>query len=397
MDYLVPDWANAALVLIDVQNDFVSGPAAVPGTAERLPAMARAARTFRESARPIVHVVRSYRPGESDVDLLRRAGIERGDAVVEPGTPGALIAVELGAPAVDLDWASLRFGAVQQIGPAEYVLYKPRWSAFHRTALDEFLSDHDVTTVVVAGCNLPNCPRATLFDASERDYRTVLVTDATSQTTPERVADLAAIGVQTRTAQEVADAVRADETLGLAESLWVSVAGDLDDGMLDAAGGCDGWTVRDLVNHVIGGAERYALLLDGADAAATAATRGRDYLAREGAGDGGVDVFWDCEHRFREAAERADPNALVDHVAGRRPGAALTVMRVMELTLHSRDLAVALGTPWSPPTALVDAVLAEAADVIDELRAAGYFGPALDPVSDDPGDRLLAFAGRRGR
>lgn len=49
--------------------------------------------------------------------------------------------------------------------------------------------------MVVAGCNLPNCPRATLFDASERDYRAVVVEDATSQVTPERLHDLRLIGV----------------------------------------------------------------------------------------------------------------------------------------------------------------------------------------------------------
>jgi nicotinamidase-related amidase len=56
--------------------------------------------------------------------------------------------------------------------------------------LDQHLRDRDVTTVVVAGCNLPNCPRATLFDASQRDYRTALVQDATSQVTDERLQDL---------------------------------------------------------------------------------------------------------------------------------------------------------------------------------------------------------------
>lgn len=54
-----------------------------------------------------------------------------------------------------------------------------------------------MTTVVVAGCNLPNCPRATLFDASERDFRTVLVADAVSQASDERMADLRGIGVHT--------------------------------------------------------------------------------------------------------------------------------------------------------------------------------------------------------
>ncbi|MFL0160305.1 cysteine hydrolase family protein [Mycobacteroides chelonae] len=74
-------------------------------------------------------------------------------------------------------------------------MFKPRWSAFYRTELEQHLRDRGVSTVVVAGCNLPNCPRATLFDASERDYRAVLVEDATSQVTPERLHDLTLIGV----------------------------------------------------------------------------------------------------------------------------------------------------------------------------------------------------------
>jgi nicotinamidase-related amidase len=57
---------------------------------------------------------------------------------------------------------------------------------------------------VVAGCNLPNCPRATLFEASERDFRTVIVSDAVSQASPERLADLAGIGVSVLPAATVA-------------------------------------------------------------------------------------------------------------------------------------------------------------------------------------------------
>jgi len=37
-----------------------------------------------------------------------------------------------------------------------------------------------LNTVVVCGCNFPNCPRTTIYEASERDYRIVLATDATS-------------------------------------------------------------------------------------------------------------------------------------------------------------------------------------------------------------------------
>lgn len=57
--------------------------------------------------------------------------------------------------------------------------------------------------MVVQGCNLPNCPRATLFDASSLDYRTVLVSDATSQVTDDRLHDLTLIGTHIMTADEV--------------------------------------------------------------------------------------------------------------------------------------------------------------------------------------------------
>jgi nicotinamidase-related amidase len=204
-DYLSPEWSSAALVMIDVQQDFVDGPSAIPGTAERIGAMADLARAFRGALRPVIHVVRSYRAGESDVDSVRREAIESGAAAAQPGTPGARIPSVL--VDADPDWELLRSGEPQQVGTDEFLLYKPRWSAFHRTPLAALLREMGITTVVVAGCNLPNCPRATLFDATERDYRAVLVVDATSQTTPERLADLELIGVRLHTVDDVAAAL----------------------------------------------------------------------------------------------------------------------------------------------------------------------------------------------
>lgn len=98
-------------------------------------------------------------------------------------------------------------GGLQQLSPAEAIVFKPRWSAFYRTGVERWLHDNRCDTVVVAGCNLPNCPRATLFDASERDFRGVLVTDAVSQTSTERVADLAAIGVHPLSTADVVAAL----------------------------------------------------------------------------------------------------------------------------------------------------------------------------------------------
>ena len=104
---------------------------------------------------------------------------------------------------IDLDCEALLAGQAQNVGANEVIMFKPRWSAFYRTGLDRHLRDHGVTTVVIAGCNLPNCPRATLFDASERDYRSVLVADATSQITPSRLQDLQLIGVHLATTSDI--------------------------------------------------------------------------------------------------------------------------------------------------------------------------------------------------
>lgn len=196
-DYLSPELASSALVLIDVQNDFLDGGASpVPGTSAVLPALERLVDAYRRAGLLIVHVIRLYEPGGSDVDAVRRARIEEGENIVAPGTAGADIPSALLPRGSHLDPDLLLAGGAQEVGDREIVLYKPRWSAFHRTRLEEILREAGASTVVVAGCNLPNCPRATLFDATERDLRAVLVGDAVSRTTPERLADLEAIGVR---------------------------------------------------------------------------------------------------------------------------------------------------------------------------------------------------------
>lgn len=193
--FVAPEWDSSALVVIDVQTEFVSGAMTVPGTADRIPALGRLVSAFRAAGRPIVHVVRLYVPGGTDTDLPRRAEILAGREVAAPGTDGSQIPAELLPGGEQLDSGLLLAGGFQQVGPSEHILFKPRWSAFYRTELERHLRERGVSTVVVAGCNLPNCPRATLFDASERDYRAVVVEDATSQVTPERLHDLTLIGV----------------------------------------------------------------------------------------------------------------------------------------------------------------------------------------------------------
>jgi nicotinamidase-related amidase len=151
-----------------------------------------------------VHIVRLYR-GE-DVDRVRRTLIAGGADFVRPGSPGRLLAPGI-APEAELDDERLLSGAPQELGPAEYALFKPRWGAFYRTGLDDLLAGHGVDTLVFAGCNLPNCPRASIIEAHERDFRVVLATDAVSRAGDEGLAEIAGLGTVLLATADITEAV----------------------------------------------------------------------------------------------------------------------------------------------------------------------------------------------
>lgn len=199
-----PQWEASALVVVAMQRDFLddSSPLLVQGTADIVPRLARLIGAFRTAARPVAHAIRLF-TGD-DVELSRRRMRDEQPSLLAPGGAGSAVAGELlPSDSTVVDASALLRGELQRVGPHEAVLFAPRWSAFYRTALDEHLRAMGVSTVVVAGCNLPVCPRATLFGAGARDYRTVLVPDVTSQVTHERLADVRLIGTQVHASTDV--------------------------------------------------------------------------------------------------------------------------------------------------------------------------------------------------
>src|SRR5438093_8759581 len=205
--YIAPDFASSALVTIDTQRDTLDGqPFEVAGTSDGRPHMQRLVEAFRAAARPVVHVVRLYQPDGRNVDPCRRRAVEEGAPLVLAGSPGAELAPGLlpaGAPR--LDTPLLLAGGIQHVGPGEVVIYKPRWGAFFQTPLEAHLRALGVSTLVFSGCNFPNCPRASVYEASERDFRLVLVEDAISGLYERGKDELRTIGVVLmRTAEVVA-------------------------------------------------------------------------------------------------------------------------------------------------------------------------------------------------
>ena len=125
--------------------------------------------------------MRLYRADGSNVELCRRPAIENGKRLVIPGSNGAELMDELKPSSeIRLNSSLLLSGQFQQIGHMEWIMYKPRWGAFYNTLLEKHLRILGVNTIVVCGCNFPNCPRTTIYEASERDFRIILAKDATS-------------------------------------------------------------------------------------------------------------------------------------------------------------------------------------------------------------------------
>jgi nicotinamidase-related amidase len=205
-----PQFETSALVVIDTQRDVLdNGALTIAGTSAALPAMRRLLDAFRAAQRPIVHIVRIYEQDGSNADLCRRELLRDGAPILIRDSSGSQIALELLPEAsAELDAEVLLAGGVQHLGPDEVAIFKPRWGAFYRTPLEDQLREHGVSTIVFAGCNFPNCPRTSIYEASERDFRVVLARDAISGLYERGEQELAGIGVHLMDTSEVEASLR---------------------------------------------------------------------------------------------------------------------------------------------------------------------------------------------
>ncbi|MBV8162582.1 MAG: TIGR03086 family protein [Acidimicrobiia bacterium] len=156
---------------------------------------------------------------------------------------------------------------------------------------------------------------------------------------------------------------------------------------------CDAWDVRALVNHVLGGNVRYALLLHGAGTAEVDATRSLDHI--------GADALGSFDESAAEVMAAFDePGALertVHHPAGARSGLDLLWLRVAEWTVHAWDLARAIGGDEALDAGVVGALLARLDERGTGLETGGYFREAPPSIDQGaaPQTRLLLRVGRR--
>lgn len=206
INYIKPNKEKIALLIIDTQNDFTlfNAPAQIPGTLEIIPKLEKIVQEFRKKSKVIIHIVRIYLPDGSNVDLCRKNEIIQGKKIVIAGSNGAEIVDELKPQKnIKLDTEELISGQFQEISKHEWIMYKPRWGAFYNTHLDAFFKSKGIDTLVICGCNYPNCPRTSIYEASERDYKLILINDAISGIYTKDLQEMVNIGVNLMTTSDL--------------------------------------------------------------------------------------------------------------------------------------------------------------------------------------------------
>jgi nicotinamidase-related amidase len=154
------DPARTALIVVDMQNDFVKegGSLVVPDAGATIPAIRRLLELARGSGMKVVFTQDTHTEGDPEWEIW-------GEHCRE-GTWGWRIVDEL-APRED-----------------ELVIRKVRYDAFYGTHLDHFLRVWGVDTLVICGTVASICVHYTAASAALRWYNVVIPKDATSALHP---------------------------------------------------------------------------------------------------------------------------------------------------------------------------------------------------------------------
>jgi len=156
---------RTAMIVVDMQNDFVAQGAAMETPAARamVPRLSESLCICRDAGIRVIYTAHVHRRDGCDMGVFddMHPPIAQRDALVD-GTPGVEIYPEL-APAA-----------------GEHVIKKHRYSGFFGTDLDIILREWGVDTVIISGTTTENCCHATARDAMFRNYRVVFLSDATA-------------------------------------------------------------------------------------------------------------------------------------------------------------------------------------------------------------------------
>ena len=177
-DYEIPELSQIALVIIDMQRDFLEaggfGEALgndVSQLQSIIPNVQSLLKTFRALQLSIFQTVEGHNPDLSDCHPSKQ---KRGNSDLKIGDRGPMGRILI------LGEAGNSIIPELQPLPEEIIISKPGKGAFYNTPLESHLQDQRITHLLITGVTTEVCVQTTMREANDRGYECLLVEDATA-------------------------------------------------------------------------------------------------------------------------------------------------------------------------------------------------------------------------
>ena len=177
------DWSVTALLIIDMQRDFMEPGGFGETLGNDVSQLARAVKPIaamleaaRETGMLVVHTREGHLPDLSDAP---RAKLERGAPSLRIGDPGPMGRILIrGEAGHDI---------IPELYPldSEIVIDKPGKGAFNATDLGDVLQQYGIENLLVCGVTTEVCVNTTVREANDRGYRCVVLSDGCASYFPE--------------------------------------------------------------------------------------------------------------------------------------------------------------------------------------------------------------------
>src|SRR3954469_20015763 len=177
------DWAATALLIIDMQRDFMEPGGFGETLGNDVSQLARAVKPIaavlsaaRETGMLVVHTREGHLP---DLSHAPPAKVERGKPSLRIGDPGPMGRILIrGETGHDI---------IPELYPldSEIVIDKPGKGAFYATEFSDVLQNYGIENLLVCGVTTEVCVNTTVREANDRGYRCVVIADGCASYFPE--------------------------------------------------------------------------------------------------------------------------------------------------------------------------------------------------------------------
>jgi len=177
------DWSVTALVIIDMQRDFMEPGGFGETLGNDVSRLARAVKPIasvlaaaRAMGMLVIHTREGHLPDLSDAPPAK---LERGAPSLRIGDPGPMGRILIrGEAGHDI---------IPELYPrrGEIVIDKPGKGAFYATSLSDVLDSYAIANLLVCGVTTEVCVNTTVREGNDRGYRCVVISDGCASYFPE--------------------------------------------------------------------------------------------------------------------------------------------------------------------------------------------------------------------